>query len=66
MVRNIIKCALFLHFAFGFYMYSNSLIFNQTSDLYAEYLFNVDYYVRLGADYIKNDYIGMERFEETY
>ena len=64
--RIIITYALFLHFAFGFYMFSNSAIFTYTGNfsLISGVKQNIDQYVQ--KYYYQNNYISITRLTQTH
>ena len=65
-VRDIIKYSLFIHFAFGFYMYSNSSIFTYSSSrtvLVPSWI--VDKVNNLTSN-LNNEYLSADRFSQTH
>ena len=64
-VRQILKYSVILHFAFGFYMYSNSSIFTFKSISYS-FLKTINEYVSKTEDYIHTDYITVTRLAQTH
>ena len=65
-VREITKYSIFLHFAFGFYMYSNSNIFTYNGQSY-QWLTFVQTYIEKSTQEIKqNQYLTEDRFLQTH